>query len=122
MISSLYERLGDQTIQRLVEGFYNRIYNNSKIQHLFKTEKDEVMRKQYLFLTQFFGGPSKYSDEFGHPKMRMRHMKQVIREEDKDEWLRCMFESIDDLNLDDKLTFELKAAFPVLANHMVNSR
>lgn len=122
MISSLYDRLGDQTIQLLVETFYNRIYNKSKIQHLFKVEKDVVMRKQYLFLTQFFGGPSLYSDEFGHPKMRMRHMKHVIRDEDKDEWLRCMNESIDDLPIEEYLKLELKAAFPVLAAHMVNSR
>lgn len=80
------------------------------------------MRKQFLFLTQFFGGPSIYTEEFGHPKMRMRHLKHVIREEDKEEWLRCMNESIEELPVDDGLKLELKAAFPILAQHMVNSR
>ena len=57
----------------------------------------------------------------GHPKMRRRHMPHKITTAAKDEWLRCMFEAIDVLEIDLEVKDTLKKAFPVLAQHMVNS-
>lgn len=74
-----------------------------------------------MFLTQFLGGPNLYSQEFGHPKMRMRHLPHEITQEAKEEWLKCMKMAINDLDISEGLKVELFAVFPKLAEHMVNS-
>lgn len=73
-----------------------------------------------MFLTQFLGGPQIYSAEYGHPRMRMRHLPHAIDDAAKTEWLRCMREAIDSSNLDDELKDALFNCFPQVAQHMVN--
>lgn len=120
-METLFEKIGEGSIEQLVNGFYEYVFASPKIAPLFKTDREEVKRKQKMFLTQFLGGPNLYSKEFGHPKMRMRHLPHQITEEAKEEWLRCMKMAIEDLNIDDRLKTELFAVFPKLAEHMVNS-
>jgi len=120
-MENLYDKIGEENIALLVNGFYERVFVSPIIAPLFKTNKEEIKRKQKLFLTQFLGGPALYSQEFGHPRMRMRHMPHQITEEAKNEWLRCMQLSVEDLDIDSRLKAELFAVFPKLAAHMVNS-
>lgn len=120
-MDNLYDKIGDENIALLVNGFYEYVFASSIIAPLFKTNKEEIKRKQKLFLTQFLGGPQLYSQEFGHPRMRMRHLPHEITEEAKEEWLRCMKQAVSNLDIDQKLKDELFAVFPKLAAHMVNS-
>ena len=120
-MENLYDKIGDENIALLVNGFYEHVFASPIIAPLFKTDRDEIKRKQKLFLTQFLGGPVSYSQEFGHPKMRMRHMPHKITEEAMMEWLRCMHLAVNALEIDEKLKEELFAVFPKLAQHMVNS-
>lgn len=120
-MENLYEKLGEANITQLVNGFYEHVFESPIIAPLFQTDRDEVKRKQKLFITQFLGGPALYSMEFGHPKMRMRHLPHRITEEAKNEWLRCMNLSINALPIEDRLKRELYDCFPKLAAHMVNS-
>lgn len=117
---TLYEELGASSIQLLVTTFYEEVFRSQVIHHLFKTDKEEIKRKQYLFLTQFLGGPNNYSLEFGHPKMRMRHLPHKIDEVAKNEWLRCMKKAIDSLAITEDLKSRLFQVFPPIASHMVN--
>jgi hemoglobin len=119
-MSTLYEELGAPTIQLLVTRFYDEVFRSPVIQQLFQTDKEEIQRKQMLFLTQFLGGPSNYSAEFGHPKMRMRHLPHKIDEVAKNEWLRCMKKAIDSLAISEDLKSRLFQVFPPVASHMVN--
>jgi hemoglobin len=120
-MESLYEKIGEKNIQLLVNTFYEHVFASPIIAPLFKTDKEEIKRKQQLFLTQFLGGPQMYSREFGHPRMRMRHLPHEITEEAKNEWLRCMKLAVGGLDIEDRLKEELFAVFPKLAAHMVNS-
>lgn len=120
-MENLFDKIGAENIKLLVNGFYEYVFQSPKIEPLFRTNRDEIKRKQELFLTQFLGGPTIYSMEFGHPKMRMRHMPHAITEEAKTEWLRCMKQAIDDLSISEKLKEELFSVFPKVAAHMVNS-
>ena len=120
-METLFEKIGEGNIEQLVNGFYEYVFKSPKIAPLFKTDREEVKRKQKMFLTQFLGGPAVYSQEFGHPKMRMRHLPHAITQEAKEEWLRCMKMAIEDLTINDNLKVELFAVFPKLAEHMVNS-
>ena len=74
-----------------------------------------------MFLTQFLGGPDLYSQHYGHPRMRMRHLPHKITDEAREEWLKCMKEAITSLSIDEDLKARLFNVFPQVAQHMVNS-
>lgn len=120
-MKSFYELLGEEKIRQLVTEFYRRVFASEKIRPLFQNEQKEIEEKQFLFLSQFLGGPQKYSELHGHPRMRMRHMPHKITQEAKEEWLHCMKGAIETLDLPNELKVELFNVFPKLAEHMVNS-
>jgi hemoglobin len=117
---TIYEKLGDENLTKLVNEFYLRVYSNAILSPLFTNDIDEVKDKQFCFLTQFLGGPQRYNQKYGAPKMRMRHMSHEIDEEARDEWLKCMHAAIETLQLEKSLETALYGCFPKLANHMVN--
>jgi hemoglobin len=117
---TIYDELGESSIQLLVTTFYEEVFRSPVINQLFQTDKEVIQRKQFLFLTQFLGGPNNYSTEFGHPKMRMRHLPHKIDEAAKIEWLRCMKKAIDSLAISEDLKSRLFQVFPPVAAHMVN--
>jgi len=119
--TSLYSRLGETNLTLLVSNFYELVFKDEKISHLFKNDKKEIEEKQLLFLTQFLGGPQVYSKVHGHPQMRSRHLAHAITEEDAIAWLKCMSEAIGKLPIEETLKDELFERFPQTALFMVNS-
>ncbi|NRD77921.1 globin [Bacillus sp. BRMEA1] len=98
---SLYDEIGGQeTIEKLVEAFYPRVYADEDLAPLFQGDMDEIKRKQKLFLPQFLGGPALYSMEFGPPAMRARHMPFEVTPKRAKAWLRCMKEAFEEIGLD----------------------
>lgn len=120
-MNTLYAELGPKILRQLVDAFYDRVFVSEKIGPLFKNDKEEIKQKQYMFLTQFLGGPDLYSQHFGHPRMRMRHLPHAITDEARLEWLKCMKDSIDTLPIDEEMKVRLFNVFPLVAQHMVNS-
>ena len=117
---ALYYRLGEENLKLLVDRFYDLVFVNEQIGHLFKTDKEIIKGKQKLFLTQFLGGPQLYSEQYGHPQMRARHMPHPITETDATAWLHCMSQAIASLPISEELKDELFARFPPTAMFMVN--
>jgi len=117
---ALYYRLGEKNINLLVQYFYDLVFVNEQIAHLFKNDKEEIKGKQRLFLIQFLGGPQAYSEKFGHPQMRARHLPHPIAQPDAMAWLYCMSQAIGKLPIDEPLKDELFARFPATAMFMVN--
>lgn len=117
----IYERLGDQNLQLLVNEFYNLVYADDRISHLFQTDIDEVKSKQFKFLTQFFGGPPRYSEVHGHPRLRMRHAPHEITEKSAVAWLENMAVAVSRLPIPEDFKEEIFARFPKPAAFMVNS-
>ena len=118
---SLYDRIGAEKIQILVDRFYELVFNDEHIAHLFKTDKNVIKEKQRLFLTQFLGGPPLYSEQYGHPKLRARHLPHIIENDDAVAWLSCMSKAIKSLDIDDEMKDELFKRFIPNAMFMVNS-
>jgi hemoglobin len=118
---TLYERLGAENLQELVDKFYDLVFEDSEIKDLFKTDKELIKKKQFMFLSQFLGGPTLYSDEYGHPQMRARHLPHQITEDKSVAWLKCMHAAIDTLKIPDEMKKELFERFPPTAFFMVNS-
>lgn len=118
---TLYDLIGDEKLQQLVQNFYDRVLQDPTIAHLFTTDIEMVKKKQYFFLSQFLGGPQRYNAVFGNPRMRMRHLPHKITNEAKEAWLACMQGAIQELDIEDRLKQALYECFPKLAQHMVNS-
>jgi len=119
-MSTLFERLGPENIQTLVNRFYDLVFAHPQISHLFKTDKEVIKEKQRLFLTQFLGGPDLYSQQYGHPQLRARHLPHPIGDDDAVAWLECMNKAIGTLSIDEKLKDELFKRFVPTAMFMVN--
>ena len=118
---TLFESIGADRLKRIVNAFYSRVFVSEVIGGLFQTDKNLIAEKQYQFLTQFLGGPQLYTAEYGHPKMRMRHLPHAIDTAAKDEWLKLMHEAIHEVITDDKeLANAMYQCFPPVAQHMMN--
>lgn len=98
---TLYTEIGGQeTIDKLVNAFYPRVYADKDLSPLFVGDMEEIKRKQRMFLSQFLGGPPLYSEEFGPPAMRHRHFPFEITPKRAGCWLRCMREAFQEIGLD----------------------
>lgn len=101
--SSLYSEIGGQeTLDKLVHAFYPRVYADEELKPLFEGDMEEIQRKQRMFLSQFLGGPALYSEEFGPPAMRQRHLPFEITPKRAERWLYCMKGAFDEIGLSDK--------------------
>lgn len=120
--ATLYDALGGaEAIRDLVARFYPKVQAHPLLAPLFPEDILPVMEKQYLFLTQFLGGPSLYSDQYGHPMMRARHLPFAITPERAAAWLECMSAALAETSVPEplrKLTIE-RLSGP--ANHFVNT-
>jgi len=100
--NTLYTEIGGQeTIYQLVNAFYPRVYADKDLRPLFEGDMEEIKRKQRLFLPQFLGGPALYSQEFGPPAMRERHLPFEVTPKRAQCWLRCMKEAFQEIGLDE---------------------
>lgn len=79
----------------LVDGFYVGVADDAVLRPMYPEDLTESRRHLAGFLVQYWGGPSAYSDERGHPRLRMRHAPFAIGEPERDAWLRHMLASLD---------------------------
>jgi len=99
--NGVYELIGgEQTIRRLVEAFYTRVYQHPDLIPLFDNGVEEIKKKQYLFLTQFSGGPALYTERFGFGNMRAIHEQFPITPTRAAAWLQCMKGAMDEIGLE----------------------
>lgn len=118
---TIYEAMGGAAaVRRLVEAFYPKVKETALLAPLFPEDIEPVMEKQILFLTQFFGGPSLYSDEYGHPMMRARHLPFPITPERADAWLGCMRQALEEEIEDKDLRTLILERLKGPAYHFVN--
>ena len=93
---SVYEEVGGQPFfVDLVDGFYAGVSTDPLLRPMYPEDLAEPRRHLAGFLTQYWGGPTTYSDERGHPRLRMRHVPFAIGEAERDAWLRHMLASLD---------------------------
>lgn len=96
--TSVYDILGGMGFfEELVERFYRRVATDILLRPLYPDDLSGSKQHLALFLAQYWGGPTTYSDERGHPRLRRRHAPFVIGEPERDAWLRHMTAAIDSL-------------------------
>jgi len=93
---SVYDTVGGRPFfVDLVDGFYAGVSADLLLRPLYPEDLTDSRRHLTGFLTQYWGGPSTYSEERGHPRLRMRHAPFAIGDEERDAWLRHMLGSLD---------------------------
>ncbi len=93
---SVYEAVGGRPFfVDLVAGFYAGVSADVLLRPLYPEDLTDSRRHLTGFLTQYWGGPATYSDERGHPRLRMRHAPFAIGDAERDAWLRHMLGSLD---------------------------
>ncbi|WP_282171314.1 globin [Cytobacillus firmus] len=98
---TLFEEIGGtEPIEKLVEAFYPRVYADPVLSPLFEGDIEDIKRKQRMFLTQFLGGPPLYSQEFGPPAMKQRHLPFEITPLRAQRWLACMKKAFQETGLE----------------------
>jgi len=119
---SLYEFVGgDATFQKLVDVFYARVEADPLLRPLFPTDLEPGKHWQFLFLVQYFGGPTHYADERGHPRLRMRHAPFKIDQAAQEAWLSHMLTAIDEIGIVEPARTIMRDYFQRAAEHMINS-
>ena len=120
--STIYDAMGGApAVRALVEAFYPRVKANPLLGPLFPADITPVMEKQYMFLSQFFGGPSLYSDAYGHPMMRARHLPFPVTRERADAWLGCMRDALEEIGLPEPLRTLILERLSGPAYHFINT-
>jgi len=113
---------GAATFRKLVARFYAEVAEDPVLRPIYPEEDlgpaEERLR---MFLEQYWGGPRTYSDQRGHPRLRMRHAPFRIGPIERDAWLRCMRVAVDDAGLDDAHRAMLWQYLEMAAASMVNS-
>jgi hemoglobin len=124
---SVYDAVGGQSFfVELVDGFYDGVSTDPLLRPMYPEDLSDARRHLAGFLTQYWGGPSTYSDERGHPRLRMRHAPFVIGEAERDAWLHHMLGSLDVVATTRGTPVEavarIRAYLTDVADFLVNSR
>jgi hemoglobin len=119
---TFYEAVGGEpTFRRLVARFYEGVATDPVLRPLYpEPDLAAAEERLRLFLIQYWGGPTTYSDQRGHPRLRMRHAPFPIGNSERDAWLRHMTDAVDSLELPDELRQPLMAYVTSAAQAMVN--
>ncbi|MBI5669767.1 MAG: globin [Chloroflexi bacterium] len=119
---SVYEIAGgDPAFQKLVDVFYARVEADPVLRPLFPVDLEPGKRWQFLFLTQFFGGPPRYAAERGHPRLRQRHFPFPIDQQARDRWLAHMLAAIDETAIPEPARSEMRTYFERASAFMINA-
>jgi hemoglobin len=120
---TLYDHVGGMAFfVRLVDAFYRRVEADAVLLALYPQPHDlgPARERLTLFLAQYWGGPTTYSDHRGHPRLRMRHAPFAIGEVERDHWLAAMRAAVADLAPPPGATDALLGYFEMAAESMRN--
>jgi hemoglobin len=119
-----YDLIGGESVVRgLVDRFYDLMdlepgYAALRAAH--GTDLAGAREKLFMFLSGWLGGPPLYTEQHGHPRLRMRHMPFSIGVLERDQWVACMDQAMGEVGIDSQMRARLKASFMQTADWMRN--
>jgi hemoglobin len=123
--TSQYDQLGGETgVRQLVNRFYDLMGSNAEttgIRAMHAKSLRVSREKLFLFLSGWLGGPSLYIEKYGHPRLRQRHLPFSIASSERDQWLYCMNQALEEQITDALFLQTLQSSFFNVANHMRNT-
>ncbi|HEU4912462.1 MAG TPA: globin [Actinomycetes bacterium] len=113
---------GEETFRRLVHRFYAGVAEDPVLRPLYpEPDLSGAEDRLRMFLVQYWGGPRTYSEQRGHPRLRMRHAPFRIGLAERDAWLRHMRDAVDSLDLPEQADTLLWDYLVMAAHSLVNS-
>lgn len=112
---------GEEFFTTLVERFYEGVSADPLLRPLYPDDLTESKAHLALFLMQYWGGPRHYSDQRGHPRLRMRHAPFVIGSAQADAWLRHMTDAVHAAHMTPADQHELLDYLAMAAQSLINS-
>ena len=113
---------GEDFFNKLVDGFYEGIESDEVLSAMYEGhDLVEARRHLALFLQQYWGGPSTYQEERGHPRLRMRHFPFAIDADARDRWLKHMKAALDKLEIESHLRDQLWTYLVTAAHSLMNT-
>ena len=117
----VFSVIGEEGFARLVAAFYRRVPHDDILSRMYPADDlvgAEDRLREYLIFR--FGGPPRYIEQRGHPRLRMRHMPFVIDQAARDRWMVLMQASLDEAQLPAEAADALKAFFGPMSQFMIN--
>lgn len=114
---------GEERVKALVDRFYDLMdldpgYAALRAAH--GNTLENARQRLFWFLCGWLGGPQHYTERFGHPRLRARHLPFKIGIRERDQWLACMDQSMGEVGVDEKLRARLRDSFFQTADWMRN--
>ena len=121
--TTFYDEIGGyDTIHRIVAKFYEGVASDQLLRALYPEEDLGPAEERFrLFLVQYWGGPTTYSETRGHPRLRMRHAPFKVTPEAKDHWLLHFRAALDEVALPPEQDAQFWDYVTHAAQFMVNS-
>ena len=119
---TLYDLLGGEPeathkIREIVEAFYDVMDSDEKAKTIRLMHPEDLTssrEKLFMFLTGWTGGPQLYTERYGHPFLRRRHLPFKIGEDERDQWIYCMTKGMLNLKMEEeKIKALLNALYPI---------
>ncbi len=121
MPRSLYEIVGEHGFERLTQAFYARVPGDEILGPMYPADEIDAARIRLRdFLVGRFGGPQRYIQQRGHPRLRMRHMPFPIDRKARDRWMELMTLALGEAELDSQARGVLLRYFADTATFMIN--
>lgn len=117
---TIYDLIGEEKIRILTKHFYQEVAKNETLKKLYPEDMGPAEERLFLFLLQVFGGPEKYAEQRGHPRLRMRHANWEIDAAMRDHWINAMIPALNKIDLDPNIREAMLSYFAQAANHMIN--
>lgn len=122
--ASLYSRLGsEESLRQFVNYLYDFMASSEQVSHIRKMHSKNLSHasdRLFMFLSGMFGGPPLYEKEFGHPRLRRKHLQFSIGDEERDQWLMCAQYAANQLHVEPDVRKELMEELTAMANHLRN--
>lgn len=121
--ASFYDQVGGhETFLKLARQFYAGVAGDPELRALYPEDDLGPAEMRFrMFLEQYWGGPTTYSQDRGHPRLRMRHAPFKVTITQRDRWLKHMMTAVDSLGLDPANDLILRDYLNSAAQSMVNS-
>jgi hemoglobin len=121
-VANVYKAAGgENTFRRLVRAFYARVATDPILRPIYPEEDlAGATERLTLFLIQYWGGPATYSEQRGHPRLRLRHQPFAIGQQERDAWLGHMTAAVDSLDVSANVRKALLDYFETASTAMIN--
>jgi hemoglobin len=121
--SDIFAAIGEEGFERLVSAFYRQVPGDDLLGPMYPSDDLEGAEQRLRdFLVGRFGGPSRYIEQRGHPRLRMRHAPFAITPAARNRWVELMSRALDEAKLPRDVELALRPFFEGVATMMMNTR